>query len=231
MNVFAIIPARGGSKRLPGKNLLPLAGKPLIAYTIEHAKQSKLVTRVIVSTDDDDIADTSRQCGAEVLMRPAALSEDQSSSESVLLHALHYYETMESVAPDVVVFLQCTSPLRNDDDIDRAIATFQKNDADSLFSAFRFNKFIWDVVDGRVRSINYDYNHRVREQECPVQFQENGSIYVLKPWILKKFNNRLGGKIAVHEMSYLNSFQIDEHDDIFLCESILQKRKGHAPLL
>lgn len=231
MNIFAIIPARGGSKRLPRKNLLPLAGKPLIAYTIEHALQSQLVSRVIVSTDDDDIADTSRQYGAEVLMRPAELSEDISSSESALQHAVNHYETKERIVPDVVVFLQCTSPLRDDDDIDKAITTFQANEADSLFSAFKFNKFLWEIVDGRARSINYDYKRRSREQDCPVQFQENGSIYVFKPWVLQECNNRLGGKIALSEMSYLNSFQIDESDDIFLCESILENKKRDTALI
>ena len=227
MNIIAIIPARGGSKRVPRKNIIPLGGKPLIAYSIEHAKRSKLVSRIFVSTDDDEISCISEKYGAEVIRRPAEISGDISSSESALIHTLNYLKTKNRLEPDLIVFLQCTSPLRDKNDIDNAINTFIQEGADSLFSAFRFNKYIWQRKDGSVSPINYDYHHRWREQEFPYQVQENGSIYIMKPWILEKCKNRLGGKIAIYEMDALSSLQVDEYEDISLCECILNKMEKY----
>ncbi|MBI2288033.1 MAG: acylneuraminate cytidylyltransferase family protein, partial [Chloroflexi bacterium] len=121
MKSIAIIPARGGSKRIPRKNLLLLGGKPLLAYSIEHARQARRVDRTMVSTDDDEIAAVARQYGAEVVKRPPELSTDTATSEDALLHVLGYLEGKEHFTPDIVVFLQCTSPLRKPDDIDNAI--------------------------------------------------------------------------------------------------------------
>ena len=227
--IICIIPARGGSRRLPKKNILPLAGKPLIAYSIEQAKNSDLVTRVIVSTDDIEIATVARQYEAEVVNRPGELSTETASSESALIHVLQHLEKLEKFSPELIVFLQCTSPIRGHDDIDNAIKTLLEKNADSLFSAFRFNKYIWQIKDGTILPINYDYRNRWREQDFPLQFQENGSIYVLKPWILKKFNNRLGGTIAVYEMDYLYSFQIDFAEDFELCEYIMKNQLNKKP--
>lgn len=229
--IVTIIPARGGSKRLPRKNVLPLAGKPLIAYSIEHAKQSRLANRVIVSTDDDEIACIAKQYGADIVRRPEELSTDTASSESSLLHVLEFLEKIEEFCPDMIVFLQCTSPLREQEDIDKAINSLIAQEADSLFSAFRFTKYIWHVTNGIVTSMNYDYkSERRREQEFPVQFQENGSIYVFKTWVLKELKNRLGGKIAIYEMDYLNSFQIDTPEDFQLCECILNMKSQRSRL-
>ncbi len=226
MNVLAIIPARGGSKRIPRKNILPLNGKPLIAYTIEDALESGLVNRVIVSTDDRHIRQLSRSLGAEVIDRPREFAQDTSSSEEALLHVLNELESKESYVPDLVVFLQCTSPLREDADIDNAIRSLLDNGDDSLFSAFRFKKYVWQKEDDRVTAINYDFSKRWREQDFPPQFQENGSIYVFKPWVLREHGNRLGGKIGLYEMDYLNSFQVDSYDDIQLCECLIDIKSG-----
>lgn len=193
----------------------------MIEYSIEHAKKSTLVSRIFVSTDDKEIADVSLKCGAEVVNRPSELSMDDSSSESALLHVIKYLKEKENFNPYLIVFLQCTSPLRRDDDIDKAITRLIDSGADSLFSAFRFNKYIWTLDNGALKSINYDYKNRWREQDFPVQFQENGSIYVIKPWVIEKLNNRLGGKIEVYEMDYFASFQIDSYEDIKLCEYLL----------
>lgn len=225
IKILCIIPARGGSKRIPNKNIILLFGKPLIAYTIEHAKKSKLINRIIVSTDSDKIADVSTLYEVEVIKRPSKLATDNSTSESVLKHVLIYLEKEEKYYPDIIVFLQCTSPLRENDDIDKAINTLINEEADSLFSAFKFKKFIWEKRRKYIKSINYDYKHRIREQSFHGQYQENGSIYVFKPWMLKLKNNRLGGKISIYEMSYLNSFQIDNFEDFELCEYILRKKE------
>jgi N-acylneuraminate cytidylyltransferase len=225
MKCLAIIPARGGSKRIPRKNILLLEEKPLIVYSIEHARKSKLVSRIIVTTDDDEIADISIKHGVEVIKRPIKIADDTATSEDALIHTLNYLEEKEEYRPDIVVFLQCTSPLRNDDDIDNAIKMFLEQKADSLFSAVRFDKYIWRVMNNVVSPINYDYNKRWREQDFPPQYQENGSIYILKPELLKKHKNRLSGKIVIYEMDDMTFIQIDSHKDIELFKYISKKFK------
>lgn len=184
--IIAVIPARGGSKRVPRKNLLPLKGKPLIAHTIEHAKHSRLVNRIIVSTDDNEISDVAIHYGAEVIKRPPELSGDTASSEVALLHVVDWLAEKEKYEPDILVFLQCTSPIRNESDIDNAITVLLENNADSLFSACRFNKYIWRVSNGEVSPINYDYRHRWREQDFPHQVLENGLISNSPEFVLQK---------------------------------------------
>lgn len=210
------------------KNIIPLFGKPLVEHSIEHAQKSRLVNRVIISTDDEEIAGISTNCGAEVIKRPQDISGDKSSSETALIHVVDHLEKTEGYFPDIIVFLQCTSPLRKDDDIDNAIKTLINKKADSLFSVFRFNKYIWTLKNESIIPVNYDYQNRWREQDFPIQYQENGSIYVFKPWVLKELKNRLGGKIEIFEMDYINSFQIDSYEDLALCECILEKGLGNT---
>ena len=224
MRTLCIIPARGGSKRIPRKNLLPLAGKPLVAHSIEHARRAALVERVVVSTDDRDVAAVAEAWGAQIVWRPEALASDSASSESALIHALAQFESGGETSPDLIVFLQCTSPIRGDDDIDTAIRTLISSNADSLFSACRNDKFIWRRTAAGLEPRNYDYRARPREQDFPEEYRENGSIYVLKPWVLRELGNRLGGRIAVHEMGFWSSFQIDSQDDVDLCEWIMQRK-------
>ncbi len=222
---LVIIPARGGSKRIPRKNILHLEEKPLIVHSIEHARKSKLVSRIIVTTDDDAIADISIKHGAEVIKRPVKLADDTATSEDALIHTLNYLEEKEEYCPDIVVFLQCTSPLRKDDDIDNAIKMFFTQKADSLFSAVRFDKYVWRVKNKVVSPINYDYKKRWREQDFPPQYQENGSIYISTPELLKKHKNRLSGKIVIYEMDDMTFIQIDSQKDIELFEYISKKFK------
>ena len=228
MKIITIIPARSGSKRIPRKNIIPFLGKPLVEHSIEHAQKSRLVNRVIISTDDEEIAGIAAKCGAEVIKRPQDISGDKSSSETALLHVVDHLEKTEGYSPDIVVFLQCTSPLRKNDDIDNAIKILINKKSDSLFSVYRFNKYIWRLKNGSIIPVNYDYQNRWREQDFPIQYQENGSIYVFKPWVLKELKNRLGGKIEIFEMDYINSFQIDSYEDLALCECILEKGLGNC---
>ena len=225
MNILAVIPARRGSKRITRKNTRLLCGKPLIAHTLLHASRSRMVNRVVVSTDGDGISKISKEYGAEIICRPKEISGDKASSESVIKHVLKHLKEVDSYIPDIVVFLQCTSPIREDDDIDNAINIFVKQKADSLFSACRFNKYIWKLADKNIMPINYDYRNRWREQDFPVQYMENGSIYIFKPWVVNVSNNRLGGNIVIYEMSQENSFQIDSIEDLKFCEFILKGRK------
>lgn len=226
MAALAIIPARGGSKRVPRKNLLPLCGLPLVAHSIDHARAAKSVGTIIVSTDDREIADVSRAHGAEVSLRPPALSGDEASSESALLHVLDERRDRGCDDPDVVVFLQCTSPVRGSDDIDRAVSLLASAHADSLFSACETKRFVWGIDPaGQPFPYNYDYRNRRREQDLAPQFQENGSIYLFRPWVLRELGNRMGGRIAVYEMDYWASFQIDTEEDVALIEWILTTRR------
>lgn len=224
MSILAIIPARAGSKGIPGKNIKPLAGKPLIAHSIEQARNSDLVTRIVVSTDGDQIAQVARDYGAEVITRPAEISGDTATSESALLHALYTLHETEAYDPDLIVFLQCTSPIRQPHDIDRAIQTLRDANADSLLSVVPSHRFLWGIREGTVKSLNYDFRSRPRRQDREPEYAENGSIYVLKPSILRQQQNRLGGKIALYVMDAWSAVDIDDPEDFELCEWILSKR-------
>lgn len=222
MNI-TVIPARGGSKSIPRKNIINVAEKPLIAWSIEQARKSRLVDRVFVTTDDARIAAVSGKYGAEVIRRPKELATDTASSEAALIHALSVIE--RDVSVDRAVFLQATSPLREKDDIDNALECFDRNGADSLFSCTKMEDyFIWEKRGNGYASVNYDFRNRKRRQDIKPQYLENGSIYIFKPGILRKYGNRLGGKIAVYEMAFWKSFQIDEPEDIGICEYYLRRK-------
>lgn len=223
MEILTLIPARGGSKGIPRKNIRLIANQPVLAYTIQAAQQTCSITRIVVSTDDDEIARVACAYGAEVVLRPAEISGDTASSESALEHALAYLYEKEKYEPDLVVFLQATSPLRQSHDIQAALDQFARQDADSLFSASAFEGFVWKLSGDQVTAINYNPLQRPRRQELDGVFlQENGSIYIFKPWVLHKHHNRLGGKISVYVMDRLDSFQLDEPRDLELVEQLMR---------
>lgn len=223
--VYAIIPARGGSKSIHKKNLTAFCGKPLVAWSIEQALACALVNKVCVSTEDEEIATVSKKYGAEVIQRPAHLSTDTSRSEDALLHAINYIEGKNGKDLDAVVFLQATSPLRSASDIDDALRKFIDEGADSLFSGAVLEDFlVWGEENGKLASINYDYHNRGVRQTRAKQYVENGSIYIFKPGILRNENNRLGGKIIVYEMDFWKSYQIDSHEDIEICEYYMRNK-------
>ena len=222
MNVLAIIPARGGSKGIVRKNLRLVAGDPLLVHSIVHAKQCAAVGRVVISTDDGEIGAVARQVGAEVIQRPAEISGDKAPSESALIHVLDYLKERQGYEPDLVVFLQATSPIRSVDDIERAIETLKHEGADSLFSACRVEGFTWRLIGGSVAPVNYDPVKRPLRQDLREEiWEENGSLYIFKPWVLRRFNSRLGGRIVMHKMERLASFQIDEPADLELLQHLM----------
>lgn len=224
MNI-AIIPARGGSEGVPGKNIIDVAGKPLIAWSIEQAKAARLVDDVFVSTDDEKIAEVSRQYGAKVVNRPAELASNTARSEDALIHAIGVIEKEHKVEIRRVIFLQATSPIRQNDDIDNAINIFTDQKADSLFSCTKIkDHFVWEEIDGNYSSVNYDFQNRKMRQDIKPQYLENGSIYVFKPELIKKEHNRLGGQIAIYEMPPWKSFQIDRRDDLNICEYYIKEK-------
>ena len=227
MATIAIIPARGGSKGVPRKNVRLLADKPLIAHSILDAQEATSVDFVYVSTDDDEIATVSANYGAQIIHRPPELANDTASSESALIHALEQLEN-QGINPDLLVFLQCTSPIRTGLDIDQAIAKLKAEKADSLLSVSPSHRFLWEEVNGVVQSINYDYRQRPRRQDMNPQYMENGSIYLFKPWVLKETGNRLGGKIALYIMSEMAAMEIDSVDDFEMLNFLMSQYENFS---
>lgn len=225
--VCALIPARGGSKGIPGKNIKPFRGRPLLAHSVEAARRAPGIDRVLVSTDDPAIEAAARDAGAETLRRPDALSGDTASSESALLHALDHLHATEGYVPDAVVFLQATSPLRRPTEVQDALDHFFASGADSLFSATPAHGFAWSRdAAGVVTPVDYDPVHRPRRQEMTTHLvHENGSIYVFRPWVLRELGSRLGGHIACHLMDPLDSYEIDEPEDWDLLERLATVRR------
>lgn len=230
MNVVAIIPARGGSKGIPRKNLLPVAGKPLVAWSIEAARRARTVTRTLVSTDDDEIAGVARNHGAEVVMRPAEISGDTASSESALLHALDVLRGNGGPDPDVVVFLQATSPHRVPADIDGAVDLLVRGNYDSVFGgcAEHFTGRWALDADGRASPLNFDPVRRPRRQERALEYLENGSVYAFRPALLRATGSRMGGRIGIHPMPAERSHQIDGMEDVPFFEKMLSRAAPEA---
>jgi len=224
-NVVAIIPARGGSKGIPRKNIKMLADKPLIAYSIEQALLSEHIDRVIVSTDNQEIADISLNYGAEVpFIRPKKLANDTAGTEPVLQHTVKYLEEKDNYNVDLIVLLQPTSPIRYAKDIDESINKLIDSKANSLLSVCQSHSFFWkETKEGKTEAL-YDYKNRPRRQDIEEpEYKENGSIYVTERNILINKNNRLGGKIEKYIMDELKSLEIDEPYEFWLIEQIIKK--------
>ena len=224
MNIVAIIPARGNSKGIKNKNIINFCDKPLIYWTIQQSLGSKYISEnVYVSSDSEEILNLSNSYGAHTIKRPEELSTDNSTSEIALLHAINNIEKTTNI--DLVVFLQCTSPLRESGDIDNAIEYFIKNELDSLFSATNMKDLcLWRTVNKELKSINFDYKSRLMRQNIDPQFSENGSFYIFKPDILKKYNNRFGGKIGLYEMDSWKIYEIDDKEDIEICDYFMKTK-------
>ena len=226
MHTVAIIPARGGSKGLKEKNIYPVAGKPLLAWTVLQALTSTSIEKVFVTTDDEVIAKVASEYGAEVIVRPAELAGDKASSESALLHAAGVIEQEYKMPLSTIVFLQATSPLRKPGDIDRAVELFFREEADSLISVTRADDLtLWESREGKWKSVNFDYRSRGMRQDRPTQFIENGSIYIFKPETLVTYGNRIGQKLSTYEMEFWQTWEIDTVEEIDLIEYYLYKKK------
>ncbi|MBN1663172.1 MAG: acylneuraminate cytidylyltransferase family protein [Deltaproteobacteria bacterium] len=228
MKTLCIIPARGGSRGIPRKNLQLVAGKPLIAWSIETALASKSVDRLIVSTDDKQIAETAQQRGAEIIIRPPELSGDTATSESALLHVLDALLRGKPYEPDVVVFLQPTSPYRLAADIDGAVNLLRQGGYDSVFSACP-EHFTgrWSLdADAYAQPLNFDPARRPRRQDRPVEYLENGSLYVFKPHILRTTGARMGGRIGIYVMPAERSHQIDSIEDLEFMDKLMKGVAG-----
>lgn len=218
--VVAIIPARGGSKGIANKNTLTIAGKPLLAWSIETALTSKKVDSVWVTSDSGEILDIAVKYGANAIVRPAEISDDKASSESAWLHALDEIE--KEIRVNMIVGMQATSPVRGNNDLDEAIELFRQKRLDSLISVTEVRDHnVWRLGDSGPAPVNHDFNNRKRRQDCEPQYLENGSFYIFTPKLLRKNNNRIGGVIGLYKQEEYKMYQIDDPEDVRLCEAIL----------
>lgn len=227
---LAIIPARGGSQGIPRKNLREIGGRPLVCRAVDIARAARLVHRVVVSTDDDAIAAAARSAGADIVQRPAEISGAQAASESALLHALEYLAASEGYRPELLVFIQCTSPLTLPEDIDGAVAKLLESRGDSLFTARRFHGFLWKFgPEGTPAGVNHNPLSRLLRQNREPEFLENGAVYVMRAEGFLRARHRFFGKIVLHEMPERRSWEIDELDDLLIVDALL--RGGGDPVV
>ncbi|MDD5530157.1 MAG: acylneuraminate cytidylyltransferase family protein [bacterium] len=228
--ILGLVLARGGSKGLPGKNIRPLFGKPLIAWTIERALASTYLDKVIVNTDDRKIADISEKYGAEIpFMRPKRLATDNAKSMDVVLHTINWIEK-NNKPYDLVMLLQPTSPLRKTEDIDNSIKLLFNKEALSIVSVCETehhpywsnklpeDKCMKDFIDKKVINKN--------RQELPVFYRLNGAIYLTYWDYFKKHKTFLGRETFAYVMPKERSIDIDEEIDINLAEIMINKIKN-----
>jgi N-acylneuraminate cytidylyltransferase len=222
MNIHCVIPARGGSKGIPNKNIIDFCGKPLIAWTIEQCLSSKYVSNVWVTSNSQEILDMAEKYGAKTIRRPDDISGDLASSELAWIHAIEVIQ--KDMEIDLVLAPQVTSPLREVKDIDSAIELFQKEKYDSMFSAsVAEDLFFWEESNTGIDSVNYDYKNRKRRQDFKEQIIENGSFYLFKPEVIIINNNRLGGKIGFSKMEFWKMFEIDNAEDMRMCSALMKE--------
>lgn len=211
--VVAVIPARGGSKGVPGKNLAEVGGVPLVVRTIRACQAATRLSAVVVSTDDDAIASAARQAGAVVVARPPDLSGDTAGSEEAVVHALEvlYGSAVDTV--DVVVLVQCTSPFTEPGDLDGVVQAVLAG-ADTAFTAARFHGFVWRPEPDGAVAVNHHHKRRARRQERPVELLETGAAYAMRgPAFLAK-RRRFFGTIRAVETSAERVLEIDEPGDL-----------------
>jgi CMP-N,N'-diacetyllegionaminic acid synthase len=228
---FGVIPARGGSKGLPGKNLRRLGALSLIGHAVASAREAKRLDRVIVSTDSAEIAEEARRHGADVpFLRPAELASDQAGMVPVLQHAVRWLEST-GPRPDLVVTLQPTSPFRLGADIDATIAKVVDTGADSaqtLVEASYHPYFMKTMQGDRTVALFHEGYAYVRRQDAPVVYQPSGAVYVTRYALLMEHGRVLGDDNRGLPMSFEASANIDTEWDFLLAELIL--REGRSPL-
>ncbi|SDA36739.1 acylneuraminate cytidylyltransferase [Sphingomonas sp. NFR15] len=229
MQTLAIIPARGGSKGIPRKNVLPLGGVPLIAHSIHAARAASRVDRVVVSTDDDEIASVARRYGAEVVRRPAELASDTASSEAALLHTLDALREGEGYEPDLLVFLQCTSPLTAPEDIDGTIAALIDRRADSALAVTPFHYFLWGEDADGAHGVNHDKSVRLMRQQRTPEYLETGAVYVMKTEGFRAARHRFFGKTVLFDTPIERRLEIDEPADFRIAEERIARLTARAP--
>ncbi|SFE82874.1 3-deoxy-D-manno-octulosonate 8-phosphate phosphatase, YrbI family [Actinacidiphila alni] len=227
-SVLAVIPARGGSKGVPGKNLAPVSGVPLVARAVAACTEAARVTAVVVSTDDPAIAEVARAAGAEVVLRPAAIAGDTATSEAAVLHAMDAHEAMTGTPTDVVLLVQCTSPFITAEEVDGVAAAVLDGGADTAHTVAPFHGFIWreaeaGTADGAV-GVNHDKSTRPRRQDRPQDLLETGTAYAMRAAGFRAANHRFFGRTELVRTDPARVLEIDEPAD-------LERARALAPLL
>lgn len=230
MRVLGLIPARAGSRGVANKNIRLLCGKPLLQYTADAAKQAKMLTRVILSTESDEIAEVAQGLDLEVLQRPAELARDETPMLPVVIHALTSVEADETRSYDAVCLLQPTNPFRSAEDIDTCIDKFEKSDADSIVTILavpaEHNPHWVYFADrkGALRLCTGEEEPISRRQDLPAAYHREGSIYVTRRNVLLGQNSLYGKHLIGHPMSPDSCVNIDSLADWQRAEEMLRTR-------
>jgi len=232
-NILAIIPARGGSKGILNKNIRILAGKPLIAHPIETAKQSKYINKIVISTDNSEIKRVSLEHGAEVVDRPDNLSGDKSAVSDAIRYTVDFLEKNENYQTDIIVLLECTSPIKSVEDIDKGIEEVMSGRADSSTS-FKESSIspnrLWKITDAKVETYIEGADPFLPRQMQPVAYQLTGQFYVLTNEILKNNPDTISimlGKIYPVIATTPYFVDIDEEVDLIIAEEFFKKIKTY----
>ncbi|MEU2431053.1 acylneuraminate cytidylyltransferase [Streptomyces sp. NPDC007861] len=228
--VLAVIPARGGSKGVPAKNLAQVGGVPLVARAVRACLGSRLVTHVVVSTDDAAIAGAARAAGAEVVQRPPAIAGDTATSESAVLHAMDAHEAIHGAAAEAVLLVQCTSPFLTSADVDGVASAVVEDGADTAVTVAPFHAFVWrrtsEVAESPedAQGVNHDKSYRPRRQDRPEDFVETGAAYAMNAAGFRVHGHRFFGRTALVETDPARVLEIDDHHE-------LARARALAPLL
>ncbi len=229
-SVLGVIPARGGSKGVSRKNIRPVAGKPLIAYTIEAARASRLLTRFVASTEDAEIAAVARSLGCDVLPRPSSLAADNTPMPPVVMHALSVLEEAGHSFSCVAV-LQPTTPLRIAEDIDRALGLLFEGGCDSVVSVYQVADEhparMYRLVDGYLVAYEREPEGRMRQSLPPV-YHRNGAVYACRRELLIEKGTLIGARVVPHIMPRERSINIDDEMDLAFADWLLQRQQTEA---
>lgn len=231
--ILGVITARGGSKGIPGKNIKPLAGKPLIAYTIDVAKKSQLISDLIVSTDDLKIAEVAKKFGADVpFLRPNELAKDTSGHLEVMRHAIEFMENERDLVYDYVVILQPTSPFRHVQDIDKTIIKLIEENADSSVSLVEIKENhpikIKKFIDNKVLPYAMEEVEGTRRQDLPTAYKRSGAVYAMRRDLIMELKRLYGSHVTGHIVPAERSLDIDNPIDWIVAEAMYQElaKKG-----
>ncbi|MBR4169512.1 MAG: UDP-2,4-diacetamido-2,4,6-trideoxy-beta-L-altropyranose hydrolase [Lachnospiraceae bacterium] len=223
MKTLIVIPARGGSKRIPRKNVRIMCGKPLIVYSIENAKvlQKEMDVDIAVSTDDEELGGIVEKRGVEVIKRPAELATDKVTLDPVIFHALQYMEEKKGLRYDTVITMQATSPTLQADTLKAAVRFFEDSEWDTVISAMNKPHLSWGVTDGKITK---NYEKRLNSQELPPNYIETGGFLITRRDCVSE-NGRIGEKVNIFEIPEEEAIDIDTYSDWVLCENILRRKK------
>lgn len=230
-SILAIIPARGGSKGVPRKNVKKLCGKPLIAWTIEEALKSKYIDKLVVSTEDEEIAQISKEYGSQVIKRPIELANDNSSVNDTVSSVLNFLKSNEGYEPSLILLLQCTSPFRKARHIDEAIYKLSVSNAYSVVSVVKEENPIWWTKVIKENHYIEDYiefdrkKYKVR-QDFPELYRLNGAIYIVKAEEFYKNSSLDVSNTIAYEMNKLDSIDIDNEIDFLFSEFLGREYYG-----